>query len=247
MTETNPLARSHELLWNGLPEPTKGPRPTLTLDQIVSAGIELADTEGLDALSMRRLASNLGVGTMSLYRYIPSKIELLHLMLDRVSSTSPERTANPGATWRETLDRVARAGRKMYTSHPWLLKVNWSRPVIGPNMIADLELTFQGLTDLPFTDQEKMVVVSSLDSYVTGTVRQEILYADAASETGITEAEFWELQLPFLEKAMNSGRFPAMASMDEDTFDAGWDETFERGLTFILDGIESEVAKRNNH
>src|SRR5690625_5179587 len=73
MSEENPLALSHQLLWEGLPATTKGPRPTLTLGQVVEAGIEIADTEGIEALSMRKLAAALGMGTMSLYRYVPSK------------------------------------------------------------------------------------------------------------------------------------------------------------------------------
>lgn len=82
MAEQNPLEKSLQLLWEGLPEPEKGPKPKLTLEQIVAAGIELADNEGVEALSMRKLAQQLDVGTMSLYRYVPSKDDLLNLMLD---------------------------------------------------------------------------------------------------------------------------------------------------------------------
>lgn len=244
MDESNPLARSHELLWHGLPEPTRGPRPTLSLDQIVSAAIALADTDGLDALSMRRLAAELDVGTMSLYRYVPSKTELVNLMLDRVNAVSPSRAADVGSTWREVLERVAWDGREMYLRHPWLLKINWARPVLGPNMVSDLELTLTGLSELPFSDQEKMDTISVLDAFVTGSIRQEILYQDAASESGLSEADFWRLQLPFVEAAMATGRYPTMASMAEDTFDSSWEKTFEFGLRTMLDGVEQEVARR---
>lgn len=243
MTEANPLARSHRLLWEGLPTSSKGPKPTLTLEQIVAAGIRIADTEGIDALSMRRLAAELDMGTMSLYRYVPSKEDLLNLMLDHVGgATILPRTTDQG--WRATLGSVARNGRAVYLQHRWLLQVNWSRPVLGPSSVADLEVTMSGLGDLPFDDREKMMVISLLDSYVTGSVRQEILYEDAAAESGMTDEEFWGYQLPALMTAMESGEFPHLAGISEDTFEGGWEETFEQGLTFLLDGIAGEVTRR---
>lgn len=245
MTDDNPMARSHQLLWDGLPLSNKGPRPTLTLQQIVTAGIAIADDDGLDALSMRRLAGDLGMGTMSLYRYVPTKEDLLNLMLDHVAGAQVDRlTTDRG--WRETLHTAALKGRHLYLGHRWLLQVNWSRPVLGPSSLTDLDVTMTGLADLPFTDKEKMMVVSLLDSYVTGSVRQEILYDHAAAETGMSEEEFWNLQLPVLVKAMESGRFPTLAALNEDTFSAGWEETFTMGLEFLLEGIEREVGRRTS-
>lgn len=244
MTDDNPLSRSHQLLWEGLPQSKKGPRPTLSLEQIVEAGIAIADADGLEGLSMRRLAVDLGMGTMSLYRYVPTKGDLLNLMLDHVAGAQVDRlTTQQG--WRETLHSAARKGRELYLHHRWLIQVNWTRPVLGPSSLTDLDVTMTGLTDLPFTDREKMMVVSLLDSYVTGSVRQEILYDHAAAETGMSDEEFWNLQLPVLVSAMESGRFPTLASMDEDTFSAGWEETFDFGLQFLLEGIEREVARRD--
>ena len=244
MTEENPLAHTHRLLWEGLPESRKGPRPGLTLEQIVTAGIALADAEGLDALSMRKLSAELGVGTMSLYRYVPTKHELLNLMLDHVLGGQLGRT-DPGSSWRVNLTAMAEHARAMYLRHLWLLQVNWSRPVLGPNAIAQMEETVAGLAELPFADQEKMMTVSAVDAYVTGSVREEILYAQAAAESGLTEEEFWNYQLPVLERAMESGQYPAMAALSEDVFDAGWEDSFALGLQFLLDGIEQRVARRS--
>lgn len=242
MADENPLARSHKLLWEGLPEPKKGPKPTLTLEQIVAAAIAIADADGIDALSMRKLAAALDMGTMSLYRYVPSKTELLNLMLDHVSST--QEGTRTGAGWRDTLESSAWTGRSLYLAHPWLLQVNWARPVLGPNIVAGLESTMSDLKDLPFSDQEKIKVISLLDSYVTGSAREEILQHNAAAETGMTDDEFWGYQLPVLVKAMESGNFPTLAAMSEDTFDATAEATFEFGLTFLLDGIAREVDRR---
>lgn len=243
MTKENPLADSHRLLWEGLPESRKGPRPALTLTQIVTAAIALADADGIEALSMRRLAAELGVGTMSLYRYVPTKDELLNLMLDQVLASQIGRT-EPGAPWRENLTAMAEKGRTMYLRYPWLLQVNWSRPVLGPNAIAQMDETVAGLSELPFGDQEKMMVVSAVDAYVTGSVREEIRYAQAAAETGLAEEEFWNYQVPVLVRAMESGKYPAMAALSEDVFDADWEDSFALGLQFMLDGIAQQVARR---
>lgn len=244
MNGENPLAKSLELLWDGLPEPEKGPKPKLTLEQIVSAGVELADSEGIDALSMRRLATDLGVGTMSLYRYVPSKTELLNLMLDAVVGPSAARMTAPHRGWREFLTATAYEGRQLYLDHPWAIQTNWSLPVLGPNSVADLELFMSGLAELPLSDREKMNLATGLDSYVLGSARQELLWQSAAAESDLSSEEFWGHQLPTLERAMESGRFPRMAQLGEDTFDSDWAESFDQGLQLFLDGLEGLVQRR---
>lgn len=243
MTDEHPVTRSLRLLWHGLPITNKGPRPTLTLEQIVLAGISIADADGLDALSMRALARELGVGTMSLYRYVRDKAELMNLILDHVTVRS---VADGDTTegWRAMLTLVSREARQMYLDHPWLLQVNWSAPVLGPGSVGDLERTLSQLTELPMSDRERIMLVAIIDAYVTGSVRQEVLFDQASAQTDLTNEEFWELQLPFLEAAMASGQFPTMAAMSEDTFSGGWEETFELGLTLLLDGVEQEVERR---
>lgn len=245
MNDENPVQKSLQLLWHGLPEPKKGPKPTLSLDQIVRAAIALADAEGLEALSMRKLAQKLDVGTMSLYRYVPSKTELLNLMLDAVGGPNHLRRTVFDAGWRAGLEGVGRGGRAQYLAHPWLLQVNWTRPVLGPNSVADMELIMTGLRDLPLADREKMHLVVALDSYVTGAVRQEILSQHAAAESGMTDEEFWEAQAPFLYEIFETGHYPTMASLSEDTFAGSWEESFEYGLALILDGLERQLAARS--
>lgn len=241
MSTENPLVRTQELLWNGLPETTRGPRPTLTLDQIVTAAVALADSEGIDKLSMRRLATELGVGTMSLYRYVPGKTELVNLMLDRVLGGSADRFADLGDDWRAVLERAARDGRQTYLNHRWLLQVNLARPVIGPNSLADLDATLAALNSLTLSDREKLAVITAIDGFVVGTVRTELLYEKAAEETGVSDEEFWEMQLPYLNAAMEKGDYPAMMALDEDAFDGPWSETFDLGLSAMLDGLEMRL------
>jgi AcrR family transcriptional regulator len=240
------LSRSTELLWEAREQPLRGPKPSLTLAQIVDTAIRVADTDGIDALSMRRIARELDVGTMSLYRYIPGKAELLDLMLDRVSEPS-DVLKNAGAqSWRETLELSAHDGRQLYLRHPWLLQVNWARPVFGPSTLASVEFVIAGIADLSVTDQQRIMVLMMVDAYVTGSVRHQIMYANAEEETGISDEEFWSTQYPVLERAMATGDYPAMAGLAEDSFEAGWDETFEFGLRCLLDGLERAVEVRHS-
>lgn len=239
------LETSLQLLWEGEPEAARGPKRSLRLEQIVAEAVEIADAEGLDAVSMRRLARELGVGTMSLYRYVPDKNVLLNLMINDVFALTNRSQVGIDKDWREALRERAYADRELYRRHFWLASINWTRPVIGPNLIDSMEHLLDGMTDLPLTDKEKTMLLSSLDAYVLGAVRQEIQSCVAAHEAGLTDNEFWYTQLPYLERAMESGRYPVMAQMDEDTWDGGWEQTFEMGIAFILDGIAAEVARRD--
>lgn len=242
-TAADRLHRSLELLWGAQERPTRGPKPSLTLDRVVDAAITVADEHGVDGLSMRCVARALGVGTMSLYRYVPGKSELLDLMLDRICA--PDRAAcPPGSDWRAQLAAVARGSRALYLAHPWLLQVNWARPVLGPNSLAGMEQVTAALAGLGLTDQERISVMITIDGLVVGVVRSELMYARAAEETGISDEEFWARHYPVLEKAMASGAYPAMAALSEDSFNMGWEDSFEWGLQRLLDGLAALVDSR---
>src|SRR3712207_7579838 len=115
-------ARTIELLWGTRPRAARGPKPGLTIDRIVAAAIAIADADGLDGLSMRRVAGHLGVGAMSLYRYLPGRAELLDLMVDRVCGET-DRPHDLPAGWRPRLEHVAQENRRLYERHPWLLGI----------------------------------------------------------------------------------------------------------------------------
>src|SRR5262245_54493212 len=124
--------RSIELLWGLLEPKRRGPKPRLQVGEIVAAAIALADSEGLGAVAMRRVAEALGVAPMSLYSYVPSKAELLDLMLD----TATGETARPPIDdWRSGLAGIARENWTLYHRHPWMLHIAAYRPPLGPNVI----------------------------------------------------------------------------------------------------------------
>jgi AcrR family transcriptional regulator len=248
-TELSPaehVRRSVELLWGGGAgeRPTRGPRPSLTLTRIVEAAIAVADRDGIDGLSMRRVAGALGVGAMSLYRYVPGKAELLALMLDAVSDPHADLDRGAGRPWRGVIENVARGVYRLYLTHPWLLQVNWTRPVIGPNTLAGIELFMRALDGVGLTDQERISVMMLVDAFVVGQARQRIQYGALLEETGLPDEEFWAQQYPFLAKAMESGDYPAMAALGEDAFAAGWDESFNFGLQRVLDGVDALIRRR---
>ncbi|MEU6987126.1 TetR/AcrR family transcriptional regulator [Streptomyces sp. NPDC046324] len=236
---------SLELLWGTGERPSRGPKPGLTLDRIVTAAVAVADAEGLDAVSMRRVAAELGVGTMSLYRYVPGKTELLDLMLDRVQGESYEDDPRIPTHWRETVEQLARSYRELYQAHPWLLRVNQARSVLGPSALRGLELCLSGLKGphgMGLSDPETIGVIIAVQNYVTGVARMEIQAAEAAKETGVGDEEFWTGQQPFLERAMASGDYPHMAALAEDTFSRDIDH-FAFGLERLLDGLEALVSR----
>ncbi|MEV1079395.1 TetR/AcrR family transcriptional regulator [Streptomyces sp. NPDC050211] len=237
------IGRTLKLLWDTGRRPSRGPKPGLSLDQIVEAAVRIADADGLEALSMRRVATELGTGTMSLYRYVPGKGELLDLMLDRVQKPS-ENPADLGeGDWRSALEALGRATLDLYRRHPWLLQVNQTRPILGPSALDGMEKVLTLIRPMGLSDPELVSAIIMIDGYVVGAARTQLYQQEAERRTGLTDAEFWQAQVPTLEKVLASGRYPVMASLSEDAFGSDFDH-FEFGLQRILDGLEVFVARR---
>lgn len=246
------VSRSMELLWGTGERATRGPKPGLTLDRIVTAAIELADAEGLAAVSMRRLSTELGAGTMSLYRHVPGRAELVDLMLDRVQGEGahvPEPdTAEPDAAdsatgWRKTVEKAARDELALYQAHPWLLSVNQTRPVLGPGAVGGMESMLAGIKDTGLSDPELISVIIMVSGYVSGVARTQVHAVEVRQVTGISDDEFWRAQEPMLSTVMTSGRYPLMAALSPEAFGPDFDH-FEFGLQRLLDGLEVLVEQR---
>lgn len=246
--------RSLELLW-GVPErPKRGPKPRLSVARIAEAAIGIADREGLAALSMRRVADEVGVTAMSLYTYVPSKAELIDVMLDTVLGELPiddgaDGDEDGGAGWRAKLERVARRNRDTYLRHPWLLQVATGRPVLGPNLIAKYDHELRAIDGLGLTDVEMDLIVGLLADYVHGAVRGQIEAAQARQRTGMTDEQWWAEWAPLLEKVFDPDRFPVAARVGaaagaEYNAPADPARSFEFGLARVLDGIEAFLAAR---
>ncbi|MFD0899993.1 TetR/AcrR family transcriptional regulator [Actinomadura sediminis] len=240
--------RSLKLLWEDRARPPRGRPPALTLDAIVAAAVETADelsrTEGLEGLTMRAIATRLGVGTMSLYRYVPGKGELLDLMLDRVIADYVPEEEDGDRGWREVLEAEARCQWRMCMDHPWYPFVDQSRPILGPNSMQSLDRILGLLRRDGGDDRSLMMMVGVQSDYVMGVARSYINERRAVERTGLSGDDFWAAQAPTLEQALLSGRFPTMAALAENTFDWSYEQLFEFGLNRLHDGFASYFEER---
>ncbi|PSK85032.1 TetR family transcriptional regulator [Murinocardiopsis flavida] len=248
--------RSTELLWG------VGSRRGLSLDSIVRAAVELADAEGLAAVSMRRLADRLGFTTMALYRHIPGKSELLALMCDAVhgenhgggpaepgteDGTGPgtEDGAVPGAGpdgegggWRDALAAWAREAMALHRRHAWLAESDDARQVPGPNIVARYD---RGLGIVAATGLAPAQVVASVDlvgGFVDSTARQAAAAARAEARSGVSHEEWWGGRDSLYA---HLDRYPALTRLyRESAYDAPLDP-FEFGLQRVLDGVAALI------
>jgi AcrR family transcriptional regulator len=240
-------ARSLALLWRTSERVSRKGRPELNVDRIVRAAIDVADAEGLQALSMRRVAERLGVGTMSLYTYVPGKPELLDVMLDTVYGEAPLEEL-PGG-WRERLERIARDNWALYLRHPWLLQVAASRPVLGPNVTAKYDHELRAVDGIGLTDVEMDSVITLVTGFVHGTARGAVEAAQAESQTGVSDEQWWAAHAPFFSRIADTSRFPTAARVGQATGEAlgtaySAEHAFEFGLQRVLDGIQALVDRR---
>lgn len=233
-------AATMDLLWGTKPAPSRGRKPGLTVARIVAAAIALADAEGLAAVSMRRVADELGVGAMSLYRYLPGKAELCELMLDTVMGENGFPDPAP-AGWRESLAEYARCSLDGYRRHPWLLEASVDRGLMGPNQTAALEVMLRTVSGIGLTNGQMMAVVGLLVSYVQGRARQLAETVRARERSGVTDEQFWREFAPLLDQRLDADRFPTLTAIWRDEA-VTWEDEFEFGLARVLDGIEAFVT-----
>lgn len=241
--------RSMELLWGLQQRPKRGPKPRLTVEQIVRAAMGVADVEGLAALSMRRVADELGVAPMSLYTYVPSKAELIDVMLDAVYGELA-RPENVAGGWRARLERIARENWALYHRHRWMLQIAMSRPVMGPNLIAKYDYELRALSEVGLTEVEMDSMVSLVNGYVEGAARRSVEAAQAEQHTGMSDAQWWEAHAPLLAKVFDASRYPTAARVGAAAgaaYGSAYppEHAFEFGLQRVLDGIESFIHARS--
>ncbi len=228
-----------QLLWDptGSAAPSRGPKPKTNLTEVVGAGVDIADAEGLDALSMRKVASRLGVGVMSLYTYVPGRAELIELMIDQVYADHG--LPDPSAPWRSRLDEWSRATWRTFGAHPWLLDYNSARLPIGPHVLDVEESLYAALMSGGFGGAEVVALANLIRWQLLGAARSSI--GDLAEErhTGVSAEAYWDSRASFWVTYFDAERFPHMAAIHEaGGFDdpTGW--SFEVMLARLLDGIE---------
>ncbi|HEV7931107.1 MAG TPA: TetR/AcrR family transcriptional regulator [Actinomadura sp.] len=235
--------RSLELLWGVQERPRRGPKPRLTVQQITQAAIEIADAEGLAALSMRHVADRLGVAAMSLYTYVPGKAELVDVMLDTVAGEAPLLGELHG-DWRARVELWARQSLASHRRHPWVLQVATVHPPMGPNEVAWGDSALRALSGIGLSDREIVAMINVVDGYVRGVARTSVDAAQVEQHTGLTDEQWYASRAPLLDKLIDPARYPTMRSFhDAGVFEDPIDG-FEFGLQRLLDGIEQLIRAR---
>jgi AcrR family transcriptional regulator len=224
---------------------SRGPDPGYSREQITAAAIKVADAEGLEAVSMRRVAREIGAGAMSLYRYVGSKDDLIELMIDATQGEDPLPEA-PSGDWRADLEQVAHRGRAVMLRHPWTAAVTSSRPSFGPNSVRIFEYALSCVDGLGLSIDEMLTIVLSLISYVRGFVQGELAEAEAQRRTNLTEEQWRQHQGPWIRQLMDSGRYPLFSKViiDAELPHLDIDRQFRAGLDHLLDGIRAQLDRR---
>lgn len=215
--------------------------PDLSREQLVRAAVALADREGLSGLSMRRIAAEVGVATMSLYRHVRSKDELVMYMMDAVFAAYPLPEA--ADCWRTRLEALARLQWDIYRRHPWLAPVmSFTRPPLARSAMAHTEWSMRALDGRGLSTSTVFLASVTLANYVRGTAVNFEPEALAEQDTGLTDDEWMHSQRATFEQILGSGQFPMMIrAVTEPGFSFDLDGLFEAGLRQLLDGLASRL------
>ncbi|MGV9297601.1 MULTISPECIES: TetR/AcrR family transcriptional regulator [Amycolatopsis] len=230
-------------VWARISEPVREPRQVLTRDRIVDSAIRLADREGLDAVSMRKLADELETSPMSLYRHVHGRDDLLELMYDSV--IAPDRDLRHSGDWRRDLHVVARNIRDVALAHPWATRMMTSgRPAFGPNALLGLEWALAAVAGLglPIADMSRMVL--TVIGVAQATAQTEVGEVDEQQRTGLSEADWHESMAPYLNQVLESGDYPQVATMLAVSHEQDPEAIFDTTLGIVLDGLEQYVDQR---
>jgi AcrR family transcriptional regulator len=221
-------------------------KPRFTRETIAAAAVHIADTEGFDALSMRRLAAELDAGTMTLYHYVRTKDELLSLVADAVMGELVVPDDEMPEHWRDALIVIAHRSRAALLRHPWALDIH-DDPAPGPNMMRHFDQSMQAVASLDLGVGERFELVSAVDEYTFGFCMIE-------RQGFEDDKQVTDRLLEYVRERLATGDYPTLAAMDAETgLGAALDEfqrvnadpeRFERNLRRLLDGFDAEFSRR---
>ncbi|WP_433256841.1 TetR/AcrR family transcriptional regulator C-terminal domain-containing protein [Streptosporangium sp. CA-135522] len=210
-------------------------------DRIVRAAIRLADAEGLTAVTMRRIAADLGVATMSLYRHVQNKGSLVTLMAQTAFAEKP--LPEPPSGWRARLETSARTQRDLYLRHPWLAQaMNLNRPLLIPSSMLHIEWALCALEGLGLDDDTRLHAAITLFGYVRGNAVDLESERQAGQDTGMDGEQWLDSQDETMAAILADGPFPTFAAIRRGPgVDVSVDSLFEFGLARLLDGIAALI------
>ncbi len=237
-------SESELYLWMRPERATHGPHPRITRDQIAAAGIAVADALGAEGVTMRRVAAEIGCGTMSLYRHVRNKDELIELMIDTVVVEGGSGPAAPSGDWRADLGAIASQTRETMLRHPWLVRLLPGRQVLGPNMLAAMELALAAVDGLGLPLQEMVAMIRAANAFVLGYVQNELAERDwRQPEPRFADGSWPAAVFPYVRHISEAGRHPLFTRMiTEATGSSSPDAEFGWGLQRVLDGFAAAIA-----
>jgi AcrR family transcriptional regulator len=245
--EPSRLPPGLDLLWGRRERGRRGPRPGLSADAIVAAAMALADAEGLEAVSMARVAAELGFTTMSLYRYVASKDELFQLMWN-ASALGAEHLALEGDGWRARLRAWAVIQRDMLDRHPWLTQMPMAAPPVAPNSLIFVELGLQAMDETGLADVDRLRVLGLISSYTLSEARManDAARAAQASAASGDQAAPWTFDA-LLRELVDEQTYPRLYRIAWTPQEPGGElserEEFLFGIDRILDGVQALIDR----
>lgn len=266
MSTDPPTDVTVQRLWGQQPKPRRGPKPALSAERIVETAFRIAEAEGLEALSMARIAETLGCSPMALYRHVSSKDELLVLLTDRVAALLPDLPAGLG--WRAGLERWTRLQIELVLEHPWYLGLPLTTSFPGPHRLRWFDHALEALAEVPLPFDEKLGLIGLLAQHVLGEAQVQVETRRAAVEkvrrsTGVPDdvpdadldpealdrADVYHDFETVLTRLATPDRYPhlfaAAATWDPGATPASSpadDVAF--GIGIVLDGVEAYLRRR---
>ncbi|MEU7074492.1 TetR/AcrR family transcriptional regulator [Streptomyces narbonensis] len=234
-------AAEPEVIWARPERAGRGPKPAYSRSDIVAAAVRVADADGIDAVSMRRLAADIGCGTMSLYNYVPRKEDLYELMVDAVSAEYElsEPLGTSGGDWRADMIDMGRQARGILHRHPWVIRLMTTGYAYGPNALRFLEHCLGCLDGLDLPGGAKMELIASVNGTVMTIVANEIALAERARSLPWSGEQEQAVRGAYLMGQLAGGGYPrlaeVLASAGAEPLDP--EEVFERTLGRVLDSF----------
>ncbi|HLZ25815.1 MAG TPA: TetR/AcrR family transcriptional regulator C-terminal domain-containing protein [Chloroflexota bacterium] len=215
-------------------------RAGLDADRIAAAALRLADAEGLAAVSMRRLATELGAGTMSLYRHVSGRDDVVELIVDAAYGDEPPPA--PTGDWRADLRALAGRTRRIMLAHPWLAFEASARPRFGPNALRQAEAALAVARQAAQEIDLASALLDAVQSFTLGAVQRELAERHAERVSGLTEDQWRHAVGPYLRQALAAGEYPHLEERILNGADPDNAERFAFGLDRVLDGIDAWLA-----
>jgi AcrR family transcriptional regulator len=232
------------LLWTRPARPSRGPQPAHSRERIAEAAVKIADADGIEAASMRRVAAEIGSRATSLYRYVRNKDELLDLMVDLVMGEARV-SSEPSGNWRADLAAIAHQMRAVVNRHPWMIAISAFRPTLGPNSLASMEATLQALDGHGLDIDGMLMIANALSTFARGYAAGEIAEQQAESRSGLGREPWMAGQAQYVAIIRSSGQFPLfMRVVDEARTPHDphlVQQGFEQGLECLLDGVAARL------